>query len=241
MLHLNRVFCHVVVFVIAIQLPGANLTASYVETPPENSLLAAAKSASDNDDLTGVQTIESKALQVDPDANRQGDRLVLRLSSGATRVYEDKPECRIADQEAKCQRYRLVAHARTRGVFVVAKLYSESAEYLLVDDGSGDEAVLRQFPIFSPSGKHVLVLLMNDEQLGFAVQVWRRDGARFVLDWSGSPHAEGGYTSYRLVRWLSEGTIELQSDASLEPPKTNLLKRFTLRHAAKGWNVVEVP
>lgn len=144
------------------------------------------------------------------------------------------------DQEAKCQSYRLVAHARTRGVFVVAKLYYESAEYLLIDDSSGDETVLRRFPIFSPSGKQVLLLLMNDEQLGFAIQVWRRDGHRFVLDWSGSPHADGGYTSYKLVRWPSESTIALQSETSFDPPKTNLLKQFTLRHAAKGWNVIEV-
>jgi hypothetical protein len=135
----------------------------------------------------------------------------------------------------------LIAHARTRGVFVVAKLYYESAEYLLVDDGSGDEAVMRQFPIFSPSGKHALVLLMNDEQLGFAVQIWRRDGHRFVLDWSGSPYAEGMYTSYKLVRWPSEGKIELHSETSFDPPKSSLLKKFTLRQAARGWKIVEVP
>jgi hypothetical protein len=123
--------------------------------------------------------------------------LILQLSSGVTKTFEDTPECRAADQEAKCQKYSLVAHARTRGVFVVAKLYYESAEYLLVDDGSGEEAVLRQFPMFSPTGKHALVLLINDEQLGFAVQIWRREGRRFVLDWSGSSHAGGMYTSYK--------------------------------------------
>jgi hypothetical protein len=232
---MNRVFPHV-----AILLVSLSFTPSHAEVIPEDSLLSAARSASDKEDLSGVQAIESKALELDSDAHRQGDRLILHLSSGA-KDYKDKPECRSEDQEAKCQSYRLIAHARTRGVFVVAKLYYESAEYLLVDDGSGDEAVMRQFPIFSPSGKHALVLLMNDEQLGFAVQIWRRDGHRFVLDWSGSPYAEGMYTSYKLVRWSSEGNIELQSETSFVHQKSSVLKEFTLRQAAHGWKVVKVP
>jgi hypothetical protein len=197
---MSYMFCHVRAFVTMMLLSGSIPMTVHAEVLPENALLSAAKSASDKDDLIGLQAIESKSLAVDSGANRLGDRLMLHLSSGATRTYQDRSECKIAGHEASCQKYRLVAHAGTRGVFVVAKLYYESAEYLLVDDSSGEEAVLRQLPVFSPSGKHALVLLENDEQLGFAVQVWRREGHRFVVDWSGSPHAEGVYTSYR--HWM---------------------------------------
>jgi hypothetical protein len=208
----------------------------------ENALLTSAKSASEKDDLMALEGMEMKALSaIDSDAVRQGDRLLLRLHSGASKVYEDRPECKKPDQETKCQKFRLIAHARSRGVFVVAKLYYESAEYLIVDDASGDGATLRRFPIFSPSGEHVVALLMNDEQLGFAVQVWRRDDHNFVLDWQGSPHADGMYTSYKLLRWLSENTIELQAETDFGLSKPHVTKRFSLHRAANGWGVVEVP
>jgi hypothetical protein len=226
---------------VAIFLASSIFVESRAEVLPEDSLLTAARSASDKDDLTSIQAIESKALELDPDSRRQGDRLLLHLGSGLTREFDDKPECKSQGQEAKCQMYRLVAHARARGVFVVAKLYYESAEYLLVDDTSGEEAILRQFPSFSPSGKHALVLLMNDEQLGFAIQIWRRDGRRFVLEWSGSPHADGMYTTYNLVRWQSDASIELQSETSFDPPKPSALKKFALRQSSQGWKVVETP
>jgi hypothetical protein len=237
----NRVLFHLVAFVTAVLLSGAILVMAQAAALSENALLSAAKSASDKDDLIAVQAIDSKALAVGSDAHRQEDSLILHLNSGVTKAFKDTPECREVDHEAKCQKYVWIAHARTRGVFVVAKLYYESAEYLLVDDGSGEEAVLRQFPKFSPSGKHALVLLINDEQLGFAVQIWRREGRRFVLDWSGSPHAEGMYTSYKLIRWPSENTIELQSESSFDPPKPKLLKKFNLSLTRSGWNAIDVP
>jgi len=74
MLHMIRCFSHVVAIVIAILLPGPISTAGHAQTIPENALLAAARSTSDNDDLMGVQAIESKALDAGSDANRQGDR-----------------------------------------------------------------------------------------------------------------------------------------------------------------------
>jgi hypothetical protein len=234
-------FRYLLAIMVATLLSCHVLTATHAHALLENELLSAAKAASDGDDLIGVQAIESKALAVESGADRQGNRLRLHLSNGATKVYEDKAECRAAANESKCQKYRLIAHARSRGVFVVARLYYESAEYLLVDDVSGDEAVLRRFPVFSSSGKQALVLLMNDEELGFAVQIWRRDGRRFVLDWSGAPHADGEYTSYRLVRWDSENRIDLRSETSFVPPKQSVSKNFSLLHSAKGWSIIDPP
>jgi len=63
-----------------------------------------------------------------------------------------------------------------------------------------------------------------------------------VLDWSGSPNAEeGAYTSYKLVRWSAEDTIDLQSETSLEPPKPTALKKFRLRLTDSRWNVIGAP
>jgi hypothetical protein len=206
----------------------------------ENTLLKAAAVATSQDDLVGLSALESKALKLsNVDAVRQGGQLTLHLSSGDTKRYVDNPACQTPGLESKCQKYRLIVHAQSRGVFIIAKLYYESVEYLLVDDGSGDETVVRGFPHFSPSGKHVVVLLMNDEQLGFAVQVWRREGHKFILDWSGSPYAEGMYTSYNLVGWPSEDTIEIESETENEPPQPRVKRHFVLHHAVNGWKVIE--
>jgi hypothetical protein len=183
----------------------------------ENALLAAAKKANEKEDLLGVRVLEQNALSASGvDADRQGDRLVLHLKSSATKIYEDAPECKYPDKESECQMYALVAHASSRGIFVVARLYYESAGYLLVDDTTGNETTLRNFPDFSPSGNRVLVLLINDQQVGSEVQIWHREGHKFALEWSGSPHADGVYTSYKLERWPVEGSIELESETNIE-------------------------
>ena len=166
---------------------------------------------------------------------------MLRLRSGNTKAYANRPECKNPDDEAKCQQYSLIVDAHTRGVFVVAKVLHEGLDIILIDDLAGEETVLRTFPIFSPSGKNLLVLHENDPELGFAVQIWRRDGARFIQDWSGSPHSDGMYVSYKMLRWPSEDVIVVQSDISFEPPKPNVLKKFTLRRGADGWRVISSP
>jgi hypothetical protein len=226
----------------AILMVSCASTAQRPSQTQENALIDAAKRAATNDDLLGLQALESKALAVgDADAERQGSRLVLHSRSGATKIYKNGPECKIPSLESECQTYTLVAHASSRGVFVVAKLYYESVEYLLVDDVTGDETTLRAFPVFSPSGNHVLVLLMNDNEVGFAVQIWRREGHRFVLDWSGSPHTEGSYTSYELVGWPVENRIRLRSETDFESEKPTLKKYFELHLSGHRWNLVETP
>lgn len=96
------------------------------------------------------------------------------------------------------------------------------------------------FPIFSPSGEHVLVLWMNDVVGDYAIQVWRREGVRFVMDWRGWPHPNES-ASYKLVRWPSENTVELQVKIDFGLPKPQVTKRASLNHTAQGWEVVESP
>jgi hypothetical protein len=206
----------------------------------EDKLLSTAKSASEQSS-SEVQALEAKALAaVDADAERQDKGLALHLRSGDRKLYTDRPECMKPDQEEKCERYSLIAHARTRGVFVLAKLSYEGLDVVLVNDSTAEETVLPSFPIFSPSGQHLLVLVENDPALSFVIQIWRRDAARFVLDWSGSPNADG-YVSYKMLRWPSEDIIKVQSETSFGPPKPNLVKRFTLRRKTAGWQLVDMP
>ena len=231
-----------VALAIAMLFVDAVCVAQRSPPPQENALLTAARRAAEKDDLLGIQTLEPNALSaVDANADRRGNRLILHLKSGTTKVYKNQPECETPSLKSTCQKYALVAHVSRRDIFIVAKLYYESAEYLLVDDDSGSETTLRNFPALSPSGNHVLVLLMNDEQVGFAVQVWRRAAHGFVLEWSGSPYTEGMYTSYELVRWTSENIIELREETSFEPPKPSVRKHFELRYAVHKWNVAEAP
>lgn len=237
MRYLNRTFF--VVLMIASQMFSSACAAPPPAQQQERSLLAAARKAAENS--TDIRAFEQKALATTgADAERQGNRLILHLKSGTEKIYENRPECEIQDKESKCQMFALAAHANSQSTFVVAKLYYESSEYLLVDDVTGDETVLRGFPDFSPSGRHVLVLLMNDEQIGFAVQIWRRNGHKFILDWSGSPYTEGSYTSYELVRWLNENIIVLHATTDFDPPKPSVKMHFELRQVADGWKVVEV-
>lgn len=238
----NQFHIGVLVLAAAMLLVGSACAGLRDEVVRENKLLLSAELASDSDDLEAVQGIEVEALKAaGVDADRKGDSLIIRLAQGSVRIFKDRPECEKKNHEAKCQKYKLIVHARSRGVFVVAKLYYESAEYILVDDTSGDETVLRGFPIFSPSGRYVLVLLMNDEKFGFAVQIWRRAGHKFVLDWQGAPNTDGMYTNYKFLSWPSENTIDLQSETRFGLLKLPVTKHFFLHLTAHGWNVVEIP
>jgi hypothetical protein len=238
MRYLNRTIF--VVLVIASQMFGSTCSSQNSTQSRESTLLARAEKAASNDNLASIRGLEPKALgDADSLAERQGRRLTLHLKSGTTRVYEDSPECQLPEKESKCQMYVLIAHVNSLHLFVLAKLYYESAEYLLVDDATGGETSLRSFPKFSPSGRYALVLLVNDEQVGFAVQIWRREGHGFILDWSGSPHVEGFYTSYALEHWFKEDSIALLAENRFEPPKPNAITHFELHHVADGWEVVE--
>jgi len=232
------VFALAVAFLAARQDCMAQRSAQAQDT----ALLEDGRIAAEKDSSSLIIALEPKALAaVDSDARRRGDRLALHLSSGLTKTYDDSPECKTQTQESKCVHFTLVSHVSAFGVFVMAKLYYESVEYLLVDDQTGNLTTLRGFPLFSHSGSHFIVLLMNDQEIGFGIQIWRREGRKFIIDWVGSPYIEGIYTSYKLVRWRLEDKIELRAENSFEPPKPNVQKYFDLCRSGQRWNVVEVP
>ena len=214
----------------------ASGSAANADRLSEDLLLSEARKIQDAS--TELRSIEEKALaQANADAGRRDNQLVLHLRSGNTPVLADRPECEDPEQEAKCERYSLVVHARTRNLFVVAKLHYESLDAVLIDDATGEETSLPAFPIFSPSGNHLLVLVENDAALGFVVQIWRRETAKFTLDWSGSPHSGGVYATYRLLGWRSEDVIDAEAEIS-EWPKPDHSRKFTVRRSAGRWHLV---
>lgn len=216
---------------------GSTCAAACPDVAHENALLSSARVLSAGDNVAGLQAGETEALSAaDGSADRDGGRLTFHTRSGVAKSYDDRPGCSPSADDSACQTYRLIAYACSRGVFVTARLFYEHVEYLLIDDATGAETTLRGFPIFSPSGNHVLVLLMNDEELGFAVQIWRRQGSTFVLDWQGSPAAEGLYTSYTLVDWASEHEIDIRSETNFGQSRPLVIKTISLRQAPRGWD-----
>lgn len=205
----------------------------------EDSLLSAAQRAIDNEASSGLRVVESKALKLpDADAIRKGDSLLLELNSGTTRTFRNRPECNQEARETSCQEYFLVVHASSRHAFIVAKLYYESLEFLVVDDATGEETTLRGLPAFSPSGNHLVVLLSNDAQIGFAVQIWSREEHRFVLKWTGSPYTDGIYTTYKLLNWSSDTAAKFEAKTDFIPPKRSSVNTFEVRCSITGWKIV---
>ena len=211
----------------------ASGSAANADRLSEDLLLSEARK--NQDARTELRRIEEKAL-ADAEAGRQDGQLVLHLRSGNTRILADRQECEDPDQETKCERYSLVTHARTRNLFVVAKLEYEGLDAFLIDDATGKETSLPAFPIFSPSGEHLLVFVENDGVLGFVVQIWRREAGKFILDWSGSPHSGGVYVTYKLLRWRSEDVIDAEAEIS-DGPKPDHSRKFTVRRIAGRWKL----
>ena len=231
-----------VVLTLLLLLPsGWSGAQTSVDLSAEDGLLEAARTANERGDGEALRAVEPKALRDGAAADRQGERLILHLASGQEKAYQNTPECRDTEREAACQTFSLIAHARARSVFVVAKLYYESTEYLLVDESTGEETVLDALPTFSPSGKRLLVVVENDTKLGFLIQVWQHSGHRFLLDWLGAPYTEGTYTTYRFLQWPSEDRIELQAVTSFEPPMPDVSRRFAIGRSWRGWGVSEIP
>ena len=194
--------------------------------------------------LVDIIALEPQALALaGHNAQRAGDTLRLHLRSGREKVYRDTPACandKADDPSPQCHQFKLLAHARDWGLYVVVKAYYEAAEYFLVDDTTGDEVVLRSFPLFSPSGMQVLVLNVEDDEAGHLAQIWRHAQNGFALDWSGKPYAdERGWQDieYSLVRWVSESRIAMKATLWFEAPPSQIEKAFELRLTDRGWTL----
>jgi hypothetical protein len=174
----------------------------------ERSTLQSAQ-AVDNTTPDDKRAVEAETLkQPGIGARRDGDRLTLRLSNRAERILRDKPECRTVAQEARCETYIFIVHARSQHLFVVAHGFYESVEYLLIDDRSGQQSVIDGFPIFSPSGRYVLQITPDNSD-GDPLVLWRRSGRRFVRAWAGSLAPFGVEPDYELVDWPTDSRLRL--------------------------------
>lgn len=215
------------------------------EVLDEGALLSLAQIEDANDHLMGVLALEPKALAAAGNSvSREGDRLTLRVRSGSVKSYADRPECMNIEQESKCEKFRLVAYAPSRHLFVVAHAGYETVRYIVVDDATGDETSLRALPLFSPSGDHILVLNIDDERLGFAMQLWARSGHKFDLKWTAAPFAHAtptSMTTYRLLGWNSEKALAVEAETRDDSPAPRTTKRFVVHESAGEWQAIEAP
>ena len=78
---------------------------------------------------------------------------------------------------------------------------------------------------------------MNDELVGFAVQIWRREGHKYVQEWEASPYADGMYTTYNVLGWKSEEQIEMQAETDFGLSRPFERNKFRLKRTDSGWVV----
>jgi hypothetical protein len=232
-----------IVFATVVVTIGPTCTAQQTSKSQEDALLAAARIAVSRDEnvFADFKKNEFKAISlVGASAERQKGRLILHLKSGQTKTYANSKECADPDKEADCVEYALIVHSNSRGVFLILTMYYESAEYRLVDDRTGRETVLAEFPIFSPKGDRVFVALDEMDEPESMVQIWRRVEDRFVMEWSASPYKQGNYATYDLIRWNSEDVIDLKATISYDPPKPDETRLFSVRRNEVGWHLAQM-
>lgn len=178
-------------------------------------------------------------------ASRDGSRLTLRFRSGATRIFEDAPACEIEEEQARCVAYVLNGYHPEWHLFRVAIHFYEGGDDILIDDRTGDETVIDGFAQFSSSGNHIVEILAGPDGYdasGPAVQIWRRRGSRFVVEWRSGPNGEDA--QYELVDWPSPGRLELRSrtpghwDHAAKQMTPDSISTFTLKRRPKGWRVM---
>lgn len=211
--------------------------------PDELAVLAKAHAAAELENLIRLQQLESGALSLaTSQADRNQDQLLLHLKRGNQILLSDAEECRSNAESSRCDKYLLIAHLSDRNLFLVGHLFSESINYLLIADETGSQTGLRAFPILSPTGEHALVLIMNDNEIGFAVQIWQRNGHLFHLEWEEAPNTGGLYTSYKLLSWPTEDVIHILSETTLDisGDKWPVERRqLTLQRSMNGWHIAE--
>lgn len=117
-------------------------------------------------------------------AERLDENLVLKLKIG-NRKLKNKKECRSEKTETECVRYVFMAYSTEINSFVVAELSYEGRGYLLINAENGVSVYLKDFPIFSPSGQNFIVVLANDNEVGFGLQIWKRKNSKYSLEWEG--------------------------------------------------------
>ena len=235
---------HVTAVVSVILIFGISTGKARAEVVDEGLLLLLAQIEVANDHLTGVLGLEPKALAAGGDwVMREGNRLLVRVQSGLVKTYSDLPACENIDQESKCEKFRLVAHSRSRHLFLVVQAGYETVQYIVIDDVTGDEVRLAAFPLFSPSGSQIIVLNVKDSREGFAIQIWSRLNNVFNLKWTGAPFAHvtpTSLTTYSMLGWNSDRAVAIEAETRDDPPTPRRVKRFILNQTLDEWRLVEV-
>lgn len=195
----------------------AVVNSSCTNSGSENAQLSAARAV--QYESAGLLKLEPNAIAAaDAAVLRQAHRLVLHLRSGADKTYEDSESCYQNDPKtvATCHAFVLISYVKTRGIFLILKGYYEGADFLLVDDATGDETLINAFPLFSPSGNRVLVLMNGGMDNSVGIEIWRRTDHRFEREWADDPVGASGATplNYRLDDWKNETELDLSATVS---------------------------
>lgn len=173
---------------------------------------------------------------------RIGTRLVIHLRSGKTKELADGPDC--YDERIKantCFGYEFQRYDRARGVFVVMQYYYEGADYVIVDDRTGQHSLLNADPIFSPMGDVAIELVYGESHYypgNPRMSAWRRSpSGKFEREWT-TPIAEGD-EYFSVLGWSSNDGIDIER---IEPESWNSdggARKFSIARDGKTWRVVD--
>jgi hypothetical protein len=231
-------------FLVHLQVPSMTFAfrsfALAVATLALAAAICASANASRDGDLATVKASRGAAT-------RDGPRLTLHFASGGTFIYEDAAACDNEDDldDANCYGYELAGHEREWHLFRVLVYLWEGQSHIFVDDRTGEETHLDGYPLFSQSGNQIVEILYGPDgydATGPAVQVWRRQGTKFVVEWTGSPYKEPE-TQYSVLGWWSPGRIDLRAttrgewDREAGRSTPDIVKYFTLKRRPKGWRL----
>lgn len=149
-----------------------------------------------------ARAIEEHRLAETERVTRRGDTLGLALAAGDTARYVDR-----TGDAADVIYYSYQDYWRDPGWYVVQVQYYEGSEYLLVDDRTGAETRIPNWPLRSPDGRRFAVLSL-DLLAGYGpntLQIWSVDEGEPTLEWETEPRQWGPTAG----RWAGAETLEL--------------------------------
>jgi hypothetical protein len=172
-------------------------------------------------------------------ATRDGERLTLHLASGASKTLLDTNECGPDNLVyERCVHYHFLGHLQKQQFFLLSESFYEGANFVLIDEVTGELQRFGDLPRFSPTGNHVLILNDDDEGDGDdGIEIWRRHGHHLMREYAGSPaeSSTGGYTHYYLEQWPDEAHIDLRAETFVGGRQVPDITRVRLSLAFTGW------
>jgi len=171
------------------------------------------------EDVDQIRQEEAEKLKAHEDvARRDGEDLILRLTNGATVTRRNEKRCgaepdgtfsAVTFDYLHCFDYVFADHIRDRHAFLVKQYYQEDLVYEWIDETSGETTRLEDEPHLSPSGDRLV--LVGAADLGFnGIQIWDRQGDKFVKAWEHKP-APGPMVYYGFLGWDGEDAVNLET------------------------------